>query len=574
MTDIDQIKKRLDLVDFIKEYLPLKQAGVNFKAKCPFHNEKTASLIISPEKQIWHCFGCSEGGDLFGWLMKMEHLEFPEALRILAQKAGVTLTQKSPEQQNQKIRLLDLIESAQEFFLANLKSDTGRTAREYLSSRQIAPDAEKIFGLGLASDSWDDLIKFLLNKKYSLREITLAGLATSNGTKVYNRFRNRIMFPIKDLHGNIVGFGGRALDPNEKMGKYINSPQSEVYNKSGILYNLDLAKTEVRRMNYLILVEGYMDVISAYASGTKNVASVSGTALTSEQIDLVKRLTNNIMIAFDADPAGVQANLRGIDLAWAAGLNVKVVKITNAKDPDELIKRDPALWHGAVKNAANFMDYAFEAAAKGCDLTRIDHKKTLAKKLLLLINKLGDNIERDHYLKKAASILEISEDVLRSALQPVVATKTSPVVMAPEISWPKVKLARIQKLLALLHYDHDLWQNVPAGFEEIIDNLEYKNLYIYLKNNYNDGDNQAIEKPVSLSEIELLSESELVNLSPKEQQNEFHLLLSKLWRDHWQAVLIAEQQKLVKEEKKLPQERSNEVATRINNILNKLQLFE
>ena len=320
----EEIKKRLDIVDLLGEYIKLKQAGSNFKALCPFHNEKTPSFMISPEKQIWHCFGCSKGGDQFTFIQEMEGVEFPEALRILARRAGVQLTYHNPEFHNQKTRLLDLLRTISEYWhQILLKDDSAENIRKYLSDRKINSQTIEDFNFGYAKDSWDDAIKYLQAKDFSLKEINDAGISVAGDRgKPYDRFRGRLIFPIRDVHGNVVGFTARKMQEEDKGGKYINSPQTAVYNKSSILYNLDLAKQEIKRLGYAILVEGNMDAVASYQAGTKNVIAVSGTALTLDQIDILKRYTINVMIAFDADVAGTNANLRGIDLAWQAGFNV------------------------------------------------------------------------------------------------------------------------------------------------------------------------------------------------------------------------------------------------------------
>jgi len=426
-SNIEEIKQKVDLVDLVGEYARLTPAGSNFKANCPFHQEKTASFIVSPERQIWHCFGCGLGGDQFKFIQQIEGVDFPEALRILANRAGVKLESFKPEEHNQKTRLLDLLKTLTSHWQNILWEDSKvEFVREYLKKRGVTEAIAKEYALGYALESWDDVVKYLQDKGYSLKEMADAGVSiVGDKGRPYDRFRNRLMFAIRDVHGNVVGFTGRKMNEEDKGGKYVNSPQTLVYNKSHVLYNLDLAKTEIRRLGYVILVEGNMDALSCYQAGTKNAVAVSGTALTEDQIKLIKRFTNNVMIAFDADAAGLNANLRGVDLAWQAGLNVKVINLAGGKDPDELIKENPDKWKESIKKSQNFMDYLFMANALNLDLTRVDHKKTYAKKLLPLIGKLGDEVERAHYLNKLADILNVSVEVLSSALKQVPGTKNS-----------------------------------------------------------------------------------------------------------------------------------------------------
>lgn len=413
----DEIKQRLDIVDLISEYVKLHLAGGNFKALCPFHNEKTPSFMVSPDKQIWHCFGCGKGGDQFSFIQYYEGVEFPEALRMLAARTGVRLEYRDPEQHNQRTRLLDLSRVVSEHWHDLLLNDAAaQGSRDYLKGRQIKEETIKEFGLGYARDSWDDAIKFLQGKNFSLKEIFDAGLSVNNDKKNYDRFRHRLIFPIRDVHNNIVGFTARKLREEDLGGKYVNSPQTPIYNKSQVLYNLSLAKAEIKRLDYVILVEGNMDVLATYQAGTKNTVAVSGTALTGDQIKLLGRYTQNVMVAFDADVAGTQANLRGIDLLWQAGFNVKVINLFGAKDPDELIRKNPEDWKKAVKSAENFMDYVFSVTLKPLDLKRIDHRKLGAKKLLPLVAKLGDAVERAHYLGKLADTLSVPEETLAKAI--------------------------------------------------------------------------------------------------------------------------------------------------------------
>ena len=450
----DEIKQRLDLVDLIGEYVKLKPAGSNLRALCPFHNEKTPSFMVSPEKQIWHCFGCGKGGDHFTFIQELEGLEFPEALRVLARRAGVKLTYQNPEFHNRKTRLLDLCRAVADYWHGLLTDDqSAGFVRKYLAERKIIPETINDFYLGYAKNDWADAIKYLQSKDYTLKEIADAGLLVpGQQDRPYDRFRNRLMFPIRDVHGNTVGFTSRKMSEDDPGGKYVNSPQTQIYNKSQILYNLDLAKQEIKRLNYAILVEGNIDAIASYQAGIKNVVAVSGTSLTDEQIKLLKRYTLNVMIAFDADVAGTKANLRGIDLAWQAGLNVKVIHLPEGQDPDDLIREAKDKWKELVKSAENFMDYIFAVTFKNLDLSRVDHKKQAAKKILAVVAKMGDEVERSHYLKKLADKLSVSEEALIKSLPRAKTEDGRPEIEEQKTASVKVDKAQIvaEQLLALL----------------------------------------------------------------------------------------------------------------------------
>lgn len=422
MQPSDEIKSRLDIVDIIRDYVPLKAAGVNFRANCPFHREKTPSFMVSPEKQIYHCFGCGKGGDVLSFIMEIEGVSFVEALRILAPKAGVTLQKQNPQVASKKNRLLDIMEASVNFYHDVLSDNPqAEPSRKYLKERGLSEETIKSWQIGYAPESWDDIMNWLKGKGFSENEIFLAGMSIKKeGTnRYYNRFRDRIMFPIWDVNGNSVAFSARvnpAKEEVEKMGKYINSPQTMIYDKSKILFGLDKAKMEIKSQNYAILVEGQMDVITAHQHGFKNVIASSGTALTTEQVALIKRYTNNIALAFDMDNAGQMAADRGIREAMRAEMNIKVIELDEGKDPDEFIKKDPSGWVRAVENSKPMMEYYFDKTFKDLNPEKIDDKREAAKKLLPIIIKLENSIEKDHWIKKLSQKIDIGESALREAI--------------------------------------------------------------------------------------------------------------------------------------------------------------
>ncbi|MFA5029213.1 MAG: DNA primase [Patescibacteria group bacterium] len=416
--EVEEIKAKLDLVDFMSEYVKLLPAGGNFKALCPFHNEKTPSLMVNRQRQIWKCFGCGEGGDVFNFLMKIEGLEFAEALKVLAQRAGVALRTQDPALNSEKNRLYGLLDLAARYWhKVLLDSSAAKEARDYLSQRGLSWETIEDFRLGYAIEAWDDLNNFLIKKGFTEAEIFSAGLSVKKerGTGFYDRFRARIMFPILDLHGRAVGFGGRTLK-KEEAAKYINTPQTSVYNKSSVLYGFYRAKETIKKNDLCILVEGYMDVLPSYQAGVKNVAAISGTALTGEQIKILKRYSNNLALALDMDAAGQQAALRSIDLALAEEMNVKIISLPFGKDPGECIKNNPQDWPDSIVKAQAVMDYFFGSALSKYDISQPEQKKKAAKFLLEKISKLGDRVEQDYWLKKLAATLAASEAVLRELL--------------------------------------------------------------------------------------------------------------------------------------------------------------
>ncbi|MEI6288506.1 MAG: DNA primase [bacterium] len=416
--EIEEIKAKLDIADIIGGYLRLTPAGVNFKANCPFHNEKTPSFMVNKSKQLWRCFGCNEGGDIFEFVMKIENLDFAEALKMLAQKAGVQLSRSEPGMDSQKNRLFSLCNlSARYWHQVLLKSSQAETARNYLQTRGLSSDAIDDFCIGYSMDSWDDLINFLRKKGFTDNEIFLAGLSVKKerGNGFYDRFRGRIMFPIYDLSGRIVGFGGRTMKADE-LAKYINTSQTAIYNKSLILYGLNFAKDQIKKQDACILVEGYMDVIPSHQAGVKNVVSISGTALTIEQIKILKRYSNNLLLSLDMDTAGQMAASRSIDLALENEMNVKVITLAFGKDPGECIKNNPQDWTEAIGKAQNVMDYFLTKIMSEYDMNTQDGRKLIVKFLLEKINKMANPLDKDFWLKKLAQKISVSENSLRELM--------------------------------------------------------------------------------------------------------------------------------------------------------------
>jgi DNA primase len=393
--------------------------------------------MVSKDKQIWHCFGCGEGGDIFGFVMKMEGLEFPEALRVLAKKAGVQLRYQDPALQSQKTKLLDICRSAVNFYhTILLEHPKAKFVREYLATRQIKDETIETWQLGYAPDAWETLVTYLLQKKYKEEDIFLAGLTIKKekGVGYYDRFRHRLMFPINDVHGNIIGFGGRWLgdEKDAQAAKYINSPQTLVYDKSRVLFGLDKAKTDIKQQKLVVVVEGYMDCLASHQAGVTNVVASSGTALTSEQVRMIKRYTTNIAFAFDQDTAGESASKRGIDVAMREEMNIKVIQLPFGKDPDELIKKDAHAWSKAIADSRSIMDYYFTSTLARADLSKVEDKKLVARVLLGIIAKLVDPIEQTHYLQKLAAILTVEESVLRDKLKQLTKKKLTPSDMRAE----------------------------------------------------------------------------------------------------------------------------------------------
>lgn len=428
MTDTQTIKDRVDIVALVQEYLQLKKAGAYWKANCPFHREKTPSFIVNPERQIFKCFGCGKGGDVFTFLQEMEGLDFPEALKILAERAGVTIeTFRSEIDKSQKNRIFEINTATANFFHHFLlEMPAAKPAAQYLSGRHLTSEIIIDWKIGFILDQWDLLTKYLLKKGFGVDDLVAAGVTIkSEGAGVndsrgfYDRFRGRIMFPISDVHGNVVGFTGRVLVETENSGgKYINTPQTIVYDKSRVLFGLDKAKMEIRAKDLAVIVEGQMDVIACHQAGMKNVVASSGTALTAEQVKLLKRYSTNLAIAFDADKAGIAAAKRGIEIALSEGLNVKVIHLPEGagKDADECLQKNPVIWFAAVEKAQDIMSWFFIQAFKNKNVASPKDKQIIANELLPLIRLIPFAVERDYWLKKLAEDLQTDTEVLREDL--------------------------------------------------------------------------------------------------------------------------------------------------------------
>lgn len=480
----------------IREYLPLKPAGMNFRAKCPFHQEKTPSFMVSPDKQIWHCFGCQKGGDIFSFIQEIEGIDFVEALRMLAPKAGVTLRRQDPKLASQRNRMLDILEMSRKYFYYNLlNSPTAAKAREYLKERSLSEETIEEWQIGYSSDSWDSIIKLLKSKGFKENEILLSGMIvkSQNSSRFYDRFRARIMFPINDINANTVAFSARVSpekEAEEKMGKYINSPATQIYDKSKILFGLDKAKMNIKKEDLAIIVEGQMDVISAHQAGFKNVVASSGTALTADQIQILKRYTQNIAIAFDMDEAGAMAADRGIREAMKAEMNIKVIEVPHGKDPDDCIRQDPAAWQEAVKSAKPMMQYYFDQTLAGKDLSQVENKRAVSQFLLPIISRLGNRIEQDFWLKALAEALAVKEEILREAIQKQSAPRQPKVASKETEAKPTSAKNRDEKMselmLALIFRFPELLDYVINNIQlEHVQGVHNQGLYKSLINYYN-----------------------------------------------------------------------------------------
>ncbi|MBD3311170.1 MAG: DNA primase [Candidatus Magasanikbacteria bacterium] len=599
MSDTQLIKDKLDIVDFISEYVQLKPAGVNHKACCPFHQEKTPSFMVSRERQSWKCFGCGKGGDIFTFVEEMEGMEFVEALKFLAQRAGVELSGRVSEiNTNQKNRLKDINSEAARFFHNFLiKMPTSKPALDYLQNRDLKTDTIEEWQIGYIPDQWDLLTKYLLKKGYGIDDLVASGLTiqregadSRTGRGYYDRFRGRIMFPIKDVHNITVGFTGRLLEEKENAGgKYINTPQSPIYDKSRIIYGLNKAKQEIKKKDYAVVVEGQMDVITSHQAGMKNVIASSGTALTEYQIKLIGRFTKNIKMAFDADDAGEKAALRGINLAVRQGMNVQVIQIPDGtgKDPDECIKKDFSVWQRAVEEAEAVMNWHFKRVIKNRDKTSPKEKQEIANLLLAEIANIPYAVEKDHWLKELSMEINSDVSVLREDLNRI--AKNQKKNISNNYKKPEKKddaknesnldiIAR--NLLSIFLGNEALFKKHWKKMDkDVLSTSKYASLYEKLNKMYNDNtfiqkqelreDKEKKQKSHEDNDIEdliLNFEWSFSGISEKDAENELDKLIKRFYNE-WKKLKRTELQNEIKiAEKNNDEEKIKILLSKINEI--------
>ncbi len=434
-SSVEKIKERLTIEDVISSYIKLEKAGKNLKGRCPFHNEKTPSFFVSPERGGYYCFGCNAKGDIFTFVEQFEGLDFMGALKLLAEKAGVKLEfdRNADIHKTEKEKLLALMEEATVFFEKGLEGSKG--AREYLKGRGIKEETAKHFRIGFIPNEWRLLYTHLKNKKYSDVDIEKAGLAKrpegGEQKQPYDRFRGRIMFPISDSSGRVIAFSGRILIDDEKSAKYLNSPDTILFNKSTVLYGIDKAKADIRTKNYSIFVEGQMDLVLSHQAGIKNTVAVSGTALSDtltsrdnivNNLGIVKRLSNNIILAFDSDAAGKKAALRSAAIALGLGMDVKIARVEGGKDPADLVKEDPELWKNVLRNSKPVVESVLDDVLS----QKLDPRKlpqALRDNVFPFIAPLTGAMEKAHYVRILKERTGLSEESIISDLKKVEASQ-------------------------------------------------------------------------------------------------------------------------------------------------------
>jgi DNA primase len=422
----EQIKSKLSVVDVIGSYVKLEKAGGNFKARCPFHNEKTPSFYVSPSRDSFHCFGCNKGGDIFSFVQEIEGLDFLGALEVLAVRAGIELKPVDLKARSENERLYALLDEAAKHF--HLKLLGSQEAKQYLKDRHLTEETVRRFRLGFAKPDWNSLGDFLTRKGFREEEIEKAGLAIRSsgslrhaGGRYYDRFRGRIMFPLSDTSGRVVGFSGRllAVDPEREEAKYINTPQTALYDKSRVLFGYDKAKQSIRKLDHCVLVEGQMDLVSSHQAGVENCVAVSGTALTAYHLNLIKRLTDNLVMAFDGDTAGISAARRGVVMALNLDMEVKIALLPDGLDPADLVSQDGDSWAKAVAGAVHVIDFCLAAfGRKPTDDRRILIKR-VTEDVLPFVAAIPNSIRQAEFVSKIASFVGVREEAIWDELKKV-----------------------------------------------------------------------------------------------------------------------------------------------------------
>ena len=452
---VAEIKAKLPVAEIVGETVALKRAGTIQKGLCPFHAEKTPSFIVTPERETWHCFGCGEHGDIFTFVMRRDGLDFREALSRLAERAGVELSARSAGEDRRRRRLREALEAAIAWYReVLLQARQAERARTYLGERGLSAETQERFGIGYAPNTWEALSTRLRAKGFTDAELSDAGLASpSTRGGVYDRFRGRIIIPIRDASGRAIGLGGRIL-PDAEGPKYLNSPATALFDKSRTLYGIDLAKGAIRREKLAVIVEGYTDVMAAHQAGFENVVASLGTALTAGQVELANRYADAVALAYDVDLAGEAATQRGLlEELGPVVSKVRVIRIPAGKDPDELIRTDPDGWRAAVEAAEELLPYFMQRAASEVDLRQPHGRSTYTRRMLDLLRRIPDRVERDSYVPRLAQLAGIDERILRDELargpRPV-PVRPIPVEPAAEHDGPRVSPLEREALTLLL----------------------------------------------------------------------------------------------------------------------------
>ncbi len=485
---LEEIKLRTDIVEVVSQYVQLKKAGKNFKGLCPFHNEKTPSFIVSPEKQIAWCFGCQKGGDIFNFIQELENIDFNEAVNLLAEKVNIDVEQyrnsTAPKiSKTEKDNLFQAYEATTNFYHDQLtKTEEGQKVLTYLHNRGINDQTIKEFQVGFAPDTYQSAYKHLLEKDFTKETLLKAEIVTAkdtSGNKIYDRFHGRLMFPIQDKIGRIVAFGGRALKKGQEP-KYLNSSESNIYNKSNLLYGYSHNKQEIKRLDYVIIVEGYFDVMASHQAGAKNVVATCGTALTPQHIQLLKRLTKNLIFAFDTDKAGIDAARRGVEVAEPLDMNIRVVTVEGGKDAADLVQEDPQKWLDAVSNARPYLKFFISHYLMAIPKNSPNRNQIALESIFPLLQLIKSRIKLDEAIRFTASQLNLNPQLIYDDLKNLKLPSHHPAKLKTQKTTAKRDFS-----LSNHHHILGLMISYPESIKNIYQKLQKIDFLANLQNIYN-----------------------------------------------------------------------------------------
>jgi len=538
MTDLDLIKSKLDIVELIGSYVPeVQRAGANFRARCPFHTEKTPSFMINPSLQIFKCFGCGKAGDAIKFIEEIERVDFQEALKIAAQKAGIELTgnyaHKDKKLDEEKKRITDANLLTSKFYNYILKTHKlGTEGRNYALKRKIDGKRIEDFLIGFAPGSTNALKNFLLSKGFNDKELVKFGLLVERNDTTVDKFRNRLLQPIFNVQGDVIGFSGRYVGTSKLPPKYLNSPETIIYKKNEILYGLYQAKEAMRKSNYVILVEGNIDIISSHRVGVENIVAPLGTAFTPNQAKLIKRFSSEIYFSFDTDAAGTKALVRGIEIAEQIGLKHKVINLTGFQDADELIVKQPDEWQKRIDSANDSVEYLIKKFAEDLDLGTAEGKSKFRDRILPIVNSIKDEVTLAHYVKEVSVILEVTSDVL---LKKITAKETKSQT-DEEIKTQNPNSKKNQFELYFLAFlinslDNSVLEDIP---EEIFSNDIFKEIFKIFKQSKDNTDLGRIAESINESLKSQFEELTLLDLPQgKDAKVEFNKVYYSLMKKYY-----------------------------------------
>ena len=554
MSAIDEVKQKTDIASVISQYIALKKAGRNLVGLCPFHGERNPSFFVYPEQQSWHCFGCNTGGDVFSFLMKQENLDFGETLRLLAQRAGVTLPSRPgrDEEKEEKERLFKINEAAAQYFQnLLLNSPGGAKARNYVQSRGFTEKTASEFQMGYSLNEWDDLKKHLQERGYTEDELVQVGLIVkSENGRTYDRFRDKLMFPILDIKGHVIGFGARVLD--DSLPKYVNSPQTLAFDKSHNLYGINLAAAAIRQQDMAVIVEGYVDVITAHQNGFNNVVASMGTAVTEAQVSSLKRLSRNLVLALDADAAGEEAMLRVVSYENIIESEIRVAILPQGKDPDDVIKEDADNWKKLLSEATPIVDYTINMLTSKLNLDTARDKSLAVKELLPVIAEMKDKVRQAHYIQKLARLVNVGERTIEaelSRLKPSIDRKRKPIALSKQETYdyksPLIRSSRLEEYcIALLLQHPELKEVNKYPTSEYITNSENREILLALQR-FNDL--STLKENIDTAIHEHLDSLVKWELPPNNIEQKYDDCILRLEREFWKNTEKGKEEMLASE---------------------------